>query len=269
MAGGRLLAVGGDHGYLALVDPRQGDVVDRLRGHAGSLLTFSFSADGRLMATVAFQDTVLVWDLEDGRPVGPPRSYDRALDPTDAALSPDGRTLAVASALGVEIVDVATLRRRTTLARDEPTNVLVRFTPDGKSLVVGSLEGSARVWSTASWRPVSRPLAGHTGEVYWASISPDSRTLATGSPDGTISLFDLRTQQSLGTPLTAVSNRFAAPLFTQDGAYLFGITDAGRGFRWDVRPSSWARQACAVAGRSLTRAEWNDALPGRDYDPAC
>ena len=29
------------------------------------------------------------------------------------------------------------------------------------------------------------------------------------------------------------------------------------------------RRACAVAGRTLTRAEWNDALPERTYAPAC
>ena len=50
---------------------------------------------------------------------------------------------------------------------------------------------------------------------------------------------------------------------------MFAITDAGRGYRWDMRPSSWARYACAVAGRTLTRTEWKAALPGRHYAPAC
>jgi hypothetical protein len=59
------------------------------------------------------------------------------------------------------------------------------------------------------------------------------------------------------------------PQFSPDGAYLFAISDAGRAYRWDVRPSSWARHACAVAGRKLTRSEWAEALPERDYDPAC
>ena len=58
-------------------------------------------------------------------------------------------------------------------------------------------------------------------------------------------------------------------MFTPDGAFLFATTDAGQAYRWDVRPSSWARHACAVAGRTLTRSEWNDVLPGRDYAPAC
>ncbi len=64
-------------------------------------------------------------------------------------------------------------------------------------------------------------------------------------------------------------NRPVFPQFTPDGAYLFAITDAGRGYRWDMRPSSWAPYACAVAGRALTRTEWEAALPGCHYAPAC
>ena len=42
-----------------------------------------------------------------------------------------------------------------------------------------------------------------------------------------------------------------------------------RAYRWDLRPESLARHACQVAGRRLTRAEWTEFLPGRDYNPAC
>src|SRR4051794_7822794 len=33
--------------------------------------------------------------------------------------------------------------------------------------------------------------------------------------------------------------------------------DSGQGYAWDVRPASWAARACAVAGRPLTRTEWD------------
>ena len=46
-------------------------------------------------------------------------------------------------------------------------------------------------------------------------------------------------------------------------------TSSGGAYRWDIRPSSWARHACAVAERRLTRSEWADALPERKYAPAC
>jgi WD40 repeat protein len=268
--GDGLLVVGGDDGFLALVDPRRGAIVKRLPGHRGTPLTPSFSADGRLMATAS--DTPdgapLLWALRSGRPLGRPRRYSAAYLGGNVSLSPNGRTLAVASRLGVEIVDATALRHRAWLPQAE-TVLVVRFTPDGRFLVGGSYKGWARLWSTKTWRPAGRLLAGHSGEVLGLSTSPDGRTLATGSADGTIRLYDLRTQQPLGAPLPAVPNTPVAPEFTPDGAYLFAITDAGRAYRWDVRPSSWARHACAVAGRTLTPAEWKTALPGRDYAAAC
>ena len=271
----RLLVVGGDDGFLALVDPRRGEVVQRLPGSGGSLLSVSFSADGGLMATNSpgrFSPGggggTLLWELRAGRPVRRPRDGSRLFG--DATLSPDGRTLAVAQpGIGIDIVDVATLRRRTSLPASRAVLQPVRFTRDGRYLIAGSFDGWARLWSTETWRPATRPLAGHTDAVVGLSTSPDGHTLATGSADGTIRLFDLRTQQPLGAPLPALPNRPVVPEFSPDGAYLFAITSAGRAYRWDVRPSSWERHACAVAGRPLTRTEWKDALPGRGYAPAC
>ena len=84
-------------------------------------------------------------------------------------------------------------------------------------------------------------------------MSPDGRTVATGSADGTIRLYDVATQDQVGAPLPALPNRPVAPLFTPDGNYLFAITSTGQAYRWDVRPSAWAQRACAIAGRTLTR----------------
>ena len=101
------------------------------------------------------------------------------------------------------------------------------------------------------------------------AVSHDGRTLAIGGFDGTVRLFDLVTQQPLGAPLRAVPNRVVEPEFTPDGAFRFAVTNVGTAYRWDARASDWARRACAVAGRSLTRAEFNDVLPDREYAPAC
>jgi WD40 repeat protein/DNA-binding SARP family transcriptional activator/energy-coupling factor transporter ATP-binding protein EcfA2 len=261
--GGRLLVVGGDDGILALADPQHGKLVKPLPGHRSP----AFSADGRIMATLS-AGNISLWTLQAGQPLGNPRRYYPAGGAFHVSLSPDGRTLAVTSVLGVEIVDVATLRRRTSLTGSE-TVLITSFTPDGRFIVGGSSKGWARLWSTDSWRPAGRALAGHTREVLGLASSPDSRTLATGSTDGTIRLFDLRTQQPLGTPLPGVPNHPVYPQFTPDGTYLFAITNAGRAYRWDMRPASWVRYACAVAGRTLTRTEWNDALPAHHYQPAC
>jgi WD40 repeat protein len=266
--GGELLAVGGDDGFLALVDPRRGRIVKRLPGQRDSVYTPSFSDDGRLMATGSV-DRVRLYALPSGRSVG--RPLDGPPDVTDVSLSPDGRTLAVTRPeRHVEILDVPSLRRRATLSESETVWDFARFTPDGRFIVGGSWKGWAQLWSTTTWKPASRRLTGPAGRVEWPSVSPDGRMLATGGPDGTIRLWDLRTQQPLGAPLPGLPNRSVVPQFTPDGAYVFAVYgDGARAYRWDVRPSSWARRACAVAGRTLTRSEWQDALPERDYAPAC
>lgn len=59
------------------------------------------------------------------------------------------------------------------------------------------------------------------------------------------------------------------PSFTPDGTRLIATYETGKTYRWDIRPEALVRQACRVASRRLTRAEWTEFLPGRGYDPAC
>ena len=266
-----LLIVGGENGFLALLDPADGRQVARMQGQEGSVFTPGFSADGRLMAALSGLTTVRVYALPSGRPVSHAIRY--GSDISDISLSPDGRTVALARPRSgsPEVLEVPSLRRRATLPDAESLWDFLRFTPDGRHLMGASWKGWARLWSTETFKPVGRKLIGHAGRVDWMSLSPDGRMLATGGPDGTIRLWDMDTQQPLGGPLPGLPNRVVHPQFSPDGAYLFAIygDGTGRAYRWDVRPSSWARHACKVAGRPLTRAQWREALPGRDYDPAC
>ena len=206
------------------------------------------------------------------RPAAPPaaRYYRRRGGALNVALSADGRSLAVTTKEGIEIVEVDRMQIRSFLVESATVEAPPRFSPDGRLLVAGSREGWVRLWSTTTWKPVSPKLAAHSGGVHALSISPDGRILASGGKDGTVRLFDLASRQPFGAPdPPGAARRPATPAFSPDSAYLFTTTEAGRGYRWDVRPSSWARQACTVTGRPLTRAEWADVLPWREYAPAC
>jgi WD40 repeat protein len=112
-------------------------------------------------------------------------------------------------------------------------------------------------------------LSGDAGAIISAAITPDGRTLATGSETGAVQLWDLRIGQALGAPLPGVPGSGVIPAFTPDGSTLVAAYASGRTYLWDIRPAALARRACQVAGRRLTRAEWAEFLPGRDYDPAC
>jgi WD40 repeat protein len=139
----------------------------------------------------------------------------------------------------------------------------------GRRVAVGSRAGWVRLWSSATGKPVSPPLAAHQGAVVALAISPDGRTLAFGGSDGFVRLFDLGSQQPLDARLPVAANTATTPIFVRNGAYLFAITATGRAYRWDLRPSTWDHRACEVAGRQLTRTEWSQVLPDRNHDPAC
>jgi hypothetical protein len=105
--------------------------------------------------------------------------------------------------------------------------------------------------------------------VLTVSLSADGRTLATTSLDGMTRLRDVASGRTIGTALPGVADHPVSGAFVDGGRGLVTVYDNGRGYLWDVRPDSWARRACEVAGRTLTRAEWNEVLPERDYAPAC
>lgn len=272
LPGSRTLAVGGPKGFLALVDADDGRMLHRLRGHRSQVWIPSIGAEGRLLATGSDDNTVRLWSLPAGRSRGAALRFRSTV--IDVQLSPDGRWLAVGlldyrtEKAALEIWNTGS-RRRVRRMADRDSGSAARFSPDGRLLAVGSLRGTARVWSTDTWEPVTRVLTGHTGWISNSSFSRDGRTLATGSADGTVRLWDVESEQPIGAPLPGIPQLASEPYFTPDGSRLIVSYDRGQAYLWDIRTQSLVRHACDVAGRSLTRAEWNDALPGRAYDPAC
>ena len=54
-----------------------------------------------------------------------------------------------------------------------------------------------------------------------------------------------------------------------DGSRVYVAYGNGQGFDWSIDPAVWAKDACTIAGRTLTKAEWAQYLPNRPYAPAC
>jgi WD40 repeat protein len=145
----------------------------------------------------------------------------------------------------------------------------VAFSPDGSTLATGGADPLVHLWEVRTGKLV-RELEQNVGNAVWAlEFSPDGSVLAISGGDPYASLWDVATGEQLGPRLGGVGSREATVDMSSDGRRLLMTHGDGRGAIWDIDPESWARRACTLANRTLTRDEWEAFLPGRSYEPAC
>jgi WD40 repeat protein len=147
-----------------------------------------------------------------------------------------------------------------------PVGTVGRFSSDGRSLVYGARDGRVWLLDTRTWQPRGRPIQANPS-ILTADLSRDGRLLATTSTDHTGRLWDVASGRPIGATLSGAGRDPIAAAFVEGGR--LAVMHERGGVVWDVRPSAWVRHACAVAGRPLTRPEWEAALPQRGYAPAC
>jgi WD40 repeat protein len=262
---GRLLAVAGKGGSVTTWNTvtwrEAGAPLPGLKQDSQAL---DISPDSKLLAAADLAGSVRVWDVARGTLIG---AFARPTFAKSLAFSPDGNRIAVPfEDLGTEILD-----SHGRLIAHLPANSAraVAFSPDGRFVATGEEDGEVRLWSTANWKPFGKPLERANGHILTISFSPDGLTLATSSDDGGVRLWDLATQKPIGTALPGLDEHWVSAAFTPDGKQLFTYYDTGLAYRWQVTENAWKRQACSIAGRELTPAEWQDVLPHRPYEPVC
>jgi WD40 repeat protein len=106
------------------------------------------------------------------------------------AFSPDGRLLAVGAGRKVWLWDVAD---RNELARFPAFRCFAEslaFSPDGRLLAAGSRDGQLRLWETDSRKEVAC-LDWKVGAVHGLAFSPDGMTVAAAGHDNALVVWDV------------------------------------------------------------------------------
>jgi WD40 repeat protein/tRNA A-37 threonylcarbamoyl transferase component Bud32 len=263
----RRLAAASADGAVTLWDVRSRARLRKLSGEG-----VAFSPDGKTLA-VSSGDLgtsggggLKLWDAASGASLG----EIGARDTSDPSFSGDGKMIATARGWegGADVWDVDS---RTPIAtvKGQPYTAdwAVALSPAGRTLAVGGWGTLVRLVDVRTGKLLHELDQAGTG-AREMEFSPDGRILAVSGWENVASLWDVASGAQIGPRLTAGSRRTSLDL-SPDGRRLLTTYGNGQGAVWDIDPESWARRACSLANRTLTRKEWEEFLPGRQYEPAC
>ena len=242
-----------------------------------------FTPDGRHVVAIQGNDDddqhLVVLDASTLAPVGGEPvlvgSYARAV-----SVSPDGRTAVVVVSKAdpdqvetkVVLVDLETRK----IVRSTPVEPFGRpfccarndtVAPDGRTVGIGAFYGDVVVVDAVTGKVSPLPHA-HDGIVESVTFAPDYASFVTTGQDGAVKLWETATHHLLGSILPLGPNHPVRASFLAADRLLM-VYDTGEIFEWDPRADSWEAYACSVAGRNLTKAEWQDLFPGQAYRVTC
>jgi WD40 repeat protein/tRNA A-37 threonylcarbamoyl transferase component Bud32 len=291
---GHILATAGKDGAVRLWDPATGRQRRTLRGHTAEVFAIAFAPDGRTLASGGREGAVRLWDAASGDELATLRGHPDGVG--CLAFAPDGKTLATAGSywtIGVgtpfgqftpaghreqgevKLWDTARRQELLTLPRLRGRVLSLAFSPDGKTLALGSSGGLVHLWDVSARRERA-VCSGHKGPLFAVAFAPDGKTLATGSWDGTTRLWQAATGKGL---ITLRGHR--EPVFTVAFAPGGGTLASG-GFDqtvrlWDAatgeeRGNIHGHRAAVVSlafapgGEALATGSWDGTV--KLWDPA-
>ena len=247
---GRTLASGGENGMIYLWDIGTGAHLGSGCHRGAGVNSIAFSPDGRTLASGDREMRIYLWDIATPH-------FHKALIPyktlighegsiNSVAFSADGRVLASSSEdKTVRQWNVVSGEQHKHLLTEHSVNSVAVFTtpdgcsfrytkegvqclavsPDGKTLA-STERNEVNLWDVVSGKH-KQTLKGHTGNVASVAFNIDGKTLASGSDDGTILLWNIKWHRSSHL-LRLEAGRITLASECEDGPALL----------WDVHSSN-------------------------------
>ena len=227
----RMLASGDGYSNVQLWDVKSGQVRKTFTVADIAVTCVAFSPDGKTLAASA-GDHIRFWDVPEGQLL---KSQELVSEPESIAWSPDGKALAIALLNHVVgLIDAQTLKTLWMLKEDPALKTIdsIAFSPDGGTLAVAGA-GQTSVVLRDLLKGANYPLVtGQFESTTSVVFSPDGRRLALGNRDGTIELWNPRTDRRL--KILAGRTDEAQPEAFRSGGKVLEAVSRDRIDDWDI-----------------------------------
>jgi len=241
-ADGQTLASGGSDKLVKLWDPADGSVKGKLEGHGDTVWALAYAPDGQTLASGGADRTLRLWAAADGKPLATLAGHKDWV--TSLAYAADGSRLVSGGMDGaVKLWDTAARGEQEGPPKAASSVWAVAFTPDAKTLLIGTHQGARLVPAPAPkllppppTPPASPPVAAAAPQP--AALVPTEFTsmaggTATIAADGTVMVsgtlakdtYTLKAVLPAGGKVTA----FRLQALTDDALPMKGPGRAGHG----------------------------------------
>jgi WD40 repeat protein len=270
-----------------------------LKGHKRSIVEILFSPDGETIATGSEDGTVRLWNARTGQARATLKLTKR-LEWMLLVWSPDSRQLATCWYRGfginkeANIWDAQTGALLSTLAEHKSSLNGLEWSPDGRTILTASDDGTVKLWDAATWQlrrtieyqqvDVRRETGSLLLAIFTRKKIPDplniharfadrGRTIVIYSSNELPQLWSVEGQPI--APLYTASDRIAhannsypyylPPLLSRDGRFI-AITESGDTRLWDARTGQLRRafdvesaHGFSPDGSTLVTASWESS----------
>jgi len=214
-----------------------------------SVESLAFSPDGKFFAAGGDDGTVKVWEVGAWKERWSAKNHKAAI--RCLTFSFDSKNLAsccrnrkmragLSGDTDVKVWDMSTEEVAFQRRQSESECQTIRFTRDGKNLVIGYLRGTIRIVKMVADRKDDKEIATGLNMLFCVAISPDGRKLAAGGQSsedghGIVKLYELSSRKELVT-LRGKDFPILAIEFSPNGESVAGCSFSSKGSieLWDL-----------------------------------